>query len=154
VEHVRRAEPADLDRWDELLGQARSHAEGQRGGAQLTGSRPLGDQGGAPLDVRAALRSEDPHSAFLVGLLEGHIMGIAAGVLHDRVGQVAYCYVEPEARGVGVGGALLEALVEWFAAGGATEIDALALPGDRSMKQLLETAGFKARLLILHRSLD
>ena len=50
--------------------------------------------------------------------------------------------------------ALMEAAVEWCAAWGCTEMDALALPGDRTTKQRLEAAGFTARLLTLSRRLD
>jgi hypothetical protein len=48
---------------------------------------------------------------------------------------------------------MVGSLVDWFAAHGCTDVDAVALPGDRSSKQLLESSGFKARLLVLHRSL-
>ena len=45
----------------------------------------------------------------------------------------------PGAREVGVGEALVEELLGWFAAQGCTDVDALALPGDRRTKQLCET---------------
>jgi hypothetical protein len=48
---------------------------------------------------------------------------------------------------------LMEAAVSWCAAQGCTEVDALALPGDRATKQRLEAAGFTARLLTLNRRL-
>jgi hypothetical protein len=48
----------------------------------------------------------------------------------------------------------MEAAVAWCTAEGCCDIDALALPGDRSTKQRLEAAGFTARLLILNRRLD
>ena len=63
------------------------------------------------------------------------------------------CYVEQDARGVGVGTALMGAAVAWCEAAGYAEIDALALPGDRATKQRLEAAGFTARLLTLSRRL-
>ena len=47
----------------------------------------------------------------------------------------------------------MEAAVEWCTARGCTDVDALALPGDRSTKQRLEAAGFTARLLTLSRRL-
>jgi hypothetical protein len=48
----------------------------------------------------------------------------------------------------------MEAAVEWCGTWGCTDVDALALPGDRSTKQRLEAAGFTARLLTLSRRLD
>ena len=62
--------------------------------------------------------------------------------------------MEEGARGVGVGSALMDALVTWCRKRGCGDIDALALPGDRSSKQRLEAAGFTARLLTLNRQLD
>jgi hypothetical protein len=47
----------------------------------------------------------------------------------------------------------MEAAVGWCVAAGCEEVDALALPGDRSTKQRLEAAGFSARLLTLSRRL-
>jgi GNAT superfamily N-acetyltransferase len=61
------------------------------------------------------------------------------------------CYVEEDARGVGVGTALMEAAIAWSERAGYVELDALALPGDRATKQRLEAAGFTARLLTLSR---
>jgi hypothetical protein len=48
----------------------------------------------------------------------------------------------------------MEAAVTWCRQQGCRDIDALALPGDRSSKQRLEAAGFVARLLTLNRPLD
>lgn len=96
----------------------------------------------------------------LVGTFAGVTVGIAAGSLagevvssNRRLGRVDWCYVEPGARQVGVGAALVEELLRWFGEHGCTDVDANALPGDRATKQLYETAGFKARLLTLHRQL-
>lgn len=93
-----------------------------------------------------------------VGEFEGAVVGVLAVGAHDHDGEgrgrVECCYVEEDARGVGVGTALMEAAVEWCAAAGCTEVDALALPGDRATKQCLEAAGFTARLLTLSRRLD
>ena len=69
------------------------------------------------------------------------------------MGSIECCYVEPDARGVGVGSSLMEAAVAWAGSQGCTDLDALALPGDRQTKQRLEAAGFTARLLTLSRRL-
>jgi GNAT superfamily N-acetyltransferase len=64
------------------------------------------------------------------------------------------CYVEPGARGVGLGRLLLDTTASWLAARGCRGVDGVALPGDREAKNFYESAGFKARLLTMHRELD
>jgi GNAT superfamily N-acetyltransferase len=94
-------------------------------------------------------------SRLLAGTIDGLVVGLAAATVRAGppiVGRIECCYVEPAARGVGVGASLVTALIGWFTDTGCSGVDALALPGDREMKQLLETAGFKTRLLVLHRS--
>jgi GNAT superfamily N-acetyltransferase len=93
-----------------------------------------------------------------VGEYAGALVGLAAVSSQTagerRHGLIECCYVEPEARGVGVGTALMDAAVSWCGDQGCTEVDAVALPGDRATKQRLEAAGFTARLLTLSRRLD
>jgi GNAT superfamily N-acetyltransferase len=67
---------------------------------------------------------------------------------------VAALYVVPAARGVGVGEAMMERLLAWFARQGCRGVDAEALPGDRASKSFWEDAGFRARLITMHRDLD
>ena len=129
--------------------------EGRRGAALLLAGEPPSESG------RAAGLIErwgaDANTEVLVGTFSDVVVGIAVGTLKRLgtrlVGQIECFYVEPAARTVGVGQAIVGSLVEWFAEQGCTDVDAVALPGDRSSKQLLESSGFKARLLILHRPL-
>ena len=94
----------------------------------------------------------------VVGEFHQAVVGLGAAVTlpsHSGLsGRIECCYVEAEARGVGVGSALMESMVAWCSERGCTDIDALALPGDRSSKQRLEAAGFTARLLTLNRRLS
>jgi GNAT superfamily N-acetyltransferase len=55
---------------------------------------------------------------------------------------------------VGLGRLLLDTALVWFRAEGCTGVDGSALPGDRDAKQFFESAGFKARLLVMHLSLE
>ena len=160
--------PDDLDRCLELVTQARTEAALARGGDLLAllgpGRRGGGDRGPESDDPGTLVDrwiTGGADRSLLVGVFSGAIVGLAAGEVvatepnatGRRLGRVDLCYVEPEARQVGVGASLVAALLSWFGERDCTDVDALALPGDRSTKQLLETAGFKARLLVLHRRL-
>lgn len=100
----------------------------------------------------------DARRRVLVGTVDDTVVGMAIGRVDDvgeaSLGIVEACFVEARARGVGVGGALLEGLVSWFAAAGCRGVDVSALPGDRETKNLLEATGFKARLITMHRTLE
>ncbi|MGH8995750.1 MAG: GNAT family N-acetyltransferase [Acidimicrobiales bacterium] len=149
MEAVRPAEAGDLDRCRDLLTEAIAATDGQRGAA-LWLSGQVGDE-------LVSRWSSDPDSALVVGTYDDVIVGVAAGTVGTlggrHIGRIECFYVEPDARAVGVGQAIVEYLVQWFARRDCLDVDAMALPGDRSSKQLLESSGFKARLLILHRSL-
>jgi GNAT superfamily N-acetyltransferase len=160
MEEVRPAGPDDLARCGSLVAAAREEAAGQRGGPQLlagcdrTGALPTAEP-----DLAAWL-SERGGRVLFVGTFEGAVVGVGAGHVEpgrgpddDPLGVVDCCYVEAGARGVGVGSALAGELVRWFTDRGCAGVDAAALPGDRSTKQLYESAGLSARLLILHRRL-
>ena len=62
-------------------------------------------------------------------------------------------YVEPGARGVGVGEAVMDAVVTWSESKGCRGIDGFALPGDRETKNFFERFGLTARAILVHRSL-
>jgi GNAT superfamily N-acetyltransferase len=68
-------------------------------------------------------------------------------------GRIGLLYVEPPARGVGVGEALLVAALRWCADNGCADADVAALPGDRATKALLERHGFRARVIVMSRLL-
>ena len=153
MERARPAEPADLALAAQLLATALEGARTMRGGAALLGAR-------TPDDLVARWTSRGPEAALYVGEFHHAVVGLAAATTFtrtgatDRSGRIECCFVESDARGVGVGSALMEAMVGWCGARGCRDIDALALPGDRSSKQRLEAAGFVARLLTLNRRLD
>lgn len=76
---------------------------------------------------RLADRLEDPMTRVFVADLEGRVIGYVLGVVVDLApemfaqeasGFLADIYVEQDARGQGVGRALVEALADWFRAHG------------------------------------
>ena len=100
----------------------------------------------------------DESGAF-VGTLDDAVVGygiVEVAELRDgsRIGRVTELFVEPDAREVGVGETLANALVEWCRARGCTGVDATALPGHRATKNFFEEQGFVARSLTMHRNLE
>lgn len=67
-----------------------------------------------------------------------------------RLATIEALLVDPAAREVGIGEALMNAVVVWAKANGCRSIDASALPGDRSTKNFFESFGLKARLLTVN----
>ena len=158
MEAARAAQRSDADRCGELCRQALNSLQDVRGGALFT-RRETG------LVAKALLRPggldrliADGRRRVLVGTVDEAVVGLALGRI-DPVGEASLgiidaCYVEPEARGVGVGRALLDDLMVWFTSSGCRGVDVTALPGDRATKNFLEGSGFKARLLTMHRPLQ
>ncbi|MBS1839138.1 MAG: GNAT family N-acetyltransferase, partial [Actinobacteria bacterium] len=93
----------------------------------------------------------------LVGCLGPVVVGYAAAhvetTARSSVSVVDDLYVEPEARGVGVGSALMDALVAHATRAGCSGIESAALPGDRATKNFFEGYGLVARKITVHRSL-
>jgi GNAT superfamily N-acetyltransferase len=157
VEAARPAVRGDADRCGELCRQALDELQSQRGG-------PLFARRETGLVAKALLRPggldrlmADGRRRVVVGTVDDVVVGLALGRI-DTVGEASLgivdaCFVEPPARGVGVGRALLDDLVAWFTASGCHGVDVTALPGDRATKNFLEGTGFKARLLTMHRPL-
>ena len=152
MELARRAHADDRPLCHTLLTGALEGARAMRGGATLVG-RVTADQlleGWLAADSPVAVFVGEFHQA-VVGLLAVTTVTTPGGA--GPTGRIDCCYVEDEARGVGVGTALMEAAMAWCAERQCTSVDALALPGDRSTKQRLEATGFTARLLTLSRRL-
>lgn len=105
------------------------------------------------------------------GLLEGGTARVWVGTLDDAsvgfavarltaltdgrsLAAVDALYVLPEARGVGLGEALMDEVLAWASLEGADAIDAVALPGDRVTKNFFERYGMTARAIQVHRRLS
>jgi GNAT superfamily N-acetyltransferase len=152
MEGARPARAQDRQACTRLLAQALVGAATMRGGAAL-----IGEATPVTLLERWTAPGETAHLA--VGEYDGVVVGLMAVTVGKasggrRSGMIECCYVEAGARGVGVGSALVDEALVWCATRDCTDVDALALPGDRMTKQRLEAAGFSARLLTLTRRLD
>ena len=152
MEVARPALASDRQACTRLLSQALVAAASMRGGSALAGDA-------TPVTLLERWTRPGDAVHLVVGEYEGVVVGILAVAASAKLGGngqtgiIECCYVETGARGVGVGTAMMEAALEWCMAWGCADVDALALPGDRTTKQLLEAAGFTARLLTLSRRL-
>lgn len=146
--------PRDLARLSELCREATSSVAAARGGRLLLAEEQAGEPGEEPL----AQLLRDGTSCVESGWYEGALVGLAVarvrGSAPDLTGAVTMLYVEPPARGVGVGESLLAAVVDWCRGRGCRGVDVAALPGDRATKALLERCGFTARKVVMHRAIE
>jgi ribosomal protein S18 acetylase RimI-like enzyme len=152
VEDARVAIGADLARVCDLARSLRAQLVEERGGPlwSVREARP------EPLEPAFSALLDRDDATVVVGTLDEHVVayGVAqVEVLRDgsRLGVISEIYVQPEARGVGVGELLVQALVEFCTHAGCIGVDATALPGDRQAKNYFERAGFSARLLVMHK---
>ncbi len=151
MESARRAETVDLPRMLELYDDLASELDGYRGRwAELE----------AWADPAAYLEARigDPSSFVALGAIDDYPVGFAAvDIAHPHdcptrpgIGLVRALFVEPPAREVGVGEALLDAIVQWLAENDVRSADITVSPGHRAAKNFCEDHGFVARTLTMH----
>lgn len=154
MESARPAVASDVDEVVALVHALRAELGEQRGGDLWRRTRAP-----EPPDATAVLaRLAEPGTTVLVGCLDDAVVGYAVAAVHDladggRLAEVQDLFVEPAAREVGVGEALVGALVAWAEDAGCLGLDATALPGHRAAKNFFEAHGFVARSLTMHRPL-
>jgi len=146
---ARSAGAADLPTLVELARTARHEQADHRGGPLLVARHCRSE----PLDLAFAEALADPTTGLWAGTIDGVPVGYALASADGEIAVIEELHVEPEARAVGVGEAMLDAIVAWAHEVGCTGIDAFALPGARATKNFFETFGLTARLLVLHRDL-
>lgn len=154
MEGSRPATVEDISRIAELAGLARHELAPMKGGTLWATREAIA----APFeDAYSALLARDD-ALVVVGTVDDTVVGFGVVALEelrtgDTLGIVTDLFVEPDARAVGVGEAMAEALVAFCTARRCVGIDALALPGHRAAKNFFEESGFTARALVMHRPL-
>lgn len=154
MEGSRPATVEDISRIAELAELARHELTPMKGGTLWATREAIA----APFDdAYLALLARDD-ALVVVGTVDDTVVGFGVVTLEqlrtgDTLGIVTDLFVEPDARAVGVGEAMAEALVAFCTARGCVGIDALALPGHRAAKNFFEGSGFTARALLMHRPL-
>lgn len=160
MESARPARAGDRDDIVALADMVVRELEPTRGGAvwQRRESRALPVDASIDHDLRAAAAGSDAATAVFVGTIDEVVVGY--GVIRrealrtgEDLGVVTDIYVQPEARGIGVGEAIMDLIVEWATAQGCIGVDSIALPGNRATKNFFERFGLVARAIVVHRSL-
>ncbi len=154
MEEVRRATADDLPRVLELYEALRLELGSFRGRWYEIDAWP------EPAADALAGALADPGTLVLLGAIDdypiGYLVAETAPALPQArgvpVGRIRDLFVEPEARSVGVGEALLSAAIEWYRESGVHEADITVLPGHREAKNFCEENGFVARALVMHAS--
>jgi GNAT superfamily N-acetyltransferase len=152
---ARTATAEDLPTIAKLAAEAAEEKAAQKGGAVWSRRERRAE----PVEADLASALDSPDHEVAVGTLDGTVLGYAAARV-ERLGDGGLLgilddlYVEPGARELGVGEALMDHVVAWCRAAGCFGIDSLALPGDRSTKNFFESFGLVARAIVVHRSLD
>lgn len=116
-----------------------------------------------PLVDRLTNAMDHDDAAVITGTFDDVVFGFALVELVEfpgagedeakRITRLSHFLVDPEAREVGVGEAIMNRAVEWAVERQCDGIESRALPGDRETKNFFESFGLKARLLTVHRSL-
>jgi GNAT superfamily N-acetyltransferase len=146
---ARRAGPADEPVLAALDAEARAIVVVQRGG---------------PLRLLREVAAFDPQlldrpdAIVVVGTIDDVVVGFAHAVGEaladgEELAVLGGLYVDPGAREVGVGEAMMDLVLGWCDERGTMGIDAVALPGDRATKNFFERFGLTARAIVVHRSL-
>jgi L-amino acid N-acyltransferase YncA len=153
VEAARLATEADLPKVADLVRDAIAELAPMRGGAVWRSQEARSE----PVEDNLARALADPDQRVLAGTIDGVILAYAVAriaTLQDgrRLGVVEDIYVDPGAREVGLGEAMMEDLMRWCRERGCFGMDAMALPGHRSSKNFFEESGFTARKLVMHHS--
>jgi len=155
MEAARLATPADIPIIAQIAGRIREEKQPTRGGAMLLAR----EAGPWPLEERVAALIESPDGLAVVGTYDDVIFGyglatyerLTDGRLLGRLDDLA---VDADARGSGIGEAMMNLVLSEMRSAGCIGVDSRALPGDRETKNFFESFGLKARLLVVHRVFD
>jgi len=151
--------PASEGDLDELL---RMYAELEAEQAELRPLWPLADGLDEPIGDSFRSILNDPESLLVIGEFDGVPLGFcwarSEPLLNQaggrRVGVVRLIHTEREARGVGIGEAMILPVLQELRARGHRLFDARVSPGHRHAKNFFESNGFAARLIVMHHNDD
>ncbi len=155
MEGARLAVPSDAGSVSNIAERARMEFQQARGGAMFLAH----ELAGPPVDVQILSAIADDAALAVVGCYDEVVFGYGLAT-YERLADghlvvaLSHLVVDADARGVGIGEAMMDLILDEARGLGCTGIDSVALPGDRSTKNFFESFGLKARLLTVHRHLD
>jgi GNAT superfamily N-acetyltransferase len=154
IEAARPASSADLAQIAELARAAIAELRATKGG-EVWARREARQE---PIEESLAADLANDSALVLAGTIDDAVVGYAVVTIEQladagALARLTDVYVVPEGRGVGVGEALLDAVVEWANARQCVGIDSLSLPGNRDTKNFFESFGLVARAIVVHRPL-
>jgi len=91
--------------------------------------------------------------AYVAAVGKSAVGSLVVRIDDDADWAIDYVHVLREARGVGIGDALMKRLFEDARAAGVTRLSGAALPGDRSTKNLFERFGLIAEAIFVSKDL-
>lgn len=150
---VRAATHEDIDQLAEAHRHGQAAVADARGGALDTllkgRAEPIGESFANDIDADGVHVDVGLGDGVFVGYC---VMSIRALRNEDTLAVVTDLWVHPEARGVGVGYALMRNAADRAQELGCVGIDARALPGDRATKNFFESFGLVARAIEVNKT--
>jgi ribosomal protein S18 acetylase RimI-like enzyme len=154
VEGTRPARPEDLPAIASLARAMRDELDPMKGGPLLLAT----DASPEPLEESFRGLLDRADALLVVGSIDDVVVGFGAVEIEalrtgERLGVIADLFVEGEARSVGIGEAMADAIVAFCREQQCVGVDARALPGHRATKNFFEEQGFTARAIVMHKPL-
>lgn len=145
----------DAPRIVELARSLRAELTELRGGALWADREARGE----PLEAAFEAWLANPDWLAVAGCVDDVVLGYGVVEVEtlrsgSRLGVIHELFVEVEARSVGVGEVMADALVAFCRDAHCAGMDARALPGHRAAKNFFERHGFTARAIVMHHDLE
>jgi ribosomal protein S18 acetylase RimI-like enzyme len=155
VEAARPASNDDLPRLAELARAAIDELRPTKGGEVWARREARAE----PIEASLKADLENSDACVLAGTIDDAVVGYAVAVIEQlsdgsSLARLTDLYAEPEAREVGIGEELLNAVIAWASERHCVGVDSLVLPGNRESKNFFESFGLVARAIVVHRRLS